>query len=197
MEKKTTSIAIVLTLAFGIILASSTSSIGPTIVVFAQKNQTKAPSPSSSSNSNQTTVTPAGKQATKIINQTTIPANQTSTTIEKTAKPVEKTPLSVNQTKNLSSSSSTQAKLPPVSNKTEVTPAGKATTTVINQTSTPVNVSTTTTGNATKQPASPPSAANQTTTAAKQQQQPANQTENNTGNPLAKIPIIGKIFGGK
>jgi hypothetical protein len=32
-------------------------------------------------------------------------------------------------------------------------------------------------------------------TAAKQQS--ANQTGNNTGNPLAKIPIIGKIFGGK
>ncbi|HEY9493186.1 MAG TPA: hypothetical protein VIP56_14445 [Nitrososphaeraceae archaeon] len=36
---------------------------------------------------------------------------------------------------------------------------------------------------------------NQTMTAAKQQS--ANQTGNNTGNPLAKIPIIGKIFGGK
>lgn len=36
---------------------------------------------------------------------------------------------------------------------------------------------------------------NQTTTAANQQS--ANQTGNNTGNPLAKIPIIGKIFGGK
>jgi hypothetical protein len=46
----------------------------------------------------------------------------------------------------------------------------------------------------------PSPAANQTTAAAKQQQQPsqpANQTGNNTGNPLAKIPIIGKIFGGK
>ena len=30
-----------------------------------------------------------------------------------------------------------------------------------------------------------------------QQQQPSNQTENNIGNPLAKIPIIGKLFGGK
>jgi hypothetical protein len=36
---------------------------------------------------------------------------------------------------------------------------------------------------------------NQTTTAANQQS--ANQTGNNNGNPLAKIPIIGKIFGGK
>jgi hypothetical protein len=30
-----------------------------------------------------------------------------------------------------------------------------------------------------------------------QQQQPSNQTGNNIGNPLAKIPIIGKLFGGK
>ena len=29
------------------------------------------------------------------------------------------------------------------------------------------------------------------------QQQPSNQTENNIGNPLANIPIIGKLFGGK
>jgi hypothetical protein len=30
-----------------------------------------------------------------------------------------------------------------------------------------------------------------------QQQQPSNQAENNIGNPLAQIPIIGKLFGGK
>jgi hypothetical protein len=44
--EKITSLVIVLTLAFGVILASS-ASVGPAIVVFAQKNQTKA-SPSSS-----------------------------------------------------------------------------------------------------------------------------------------------------
>jgi hypothetical protein len=49
-----------------------------------QKNQTKA-----SSDSNQTAVTPACKQATKIINQTNIPANQTSTIVEKKTEPVE------------------------------------------------------------------------------------------------------------
>jgi hypothetical protein len=38
-------------------------------------------------------------------------------------------------------------------------------------------------------------AGNQTTTAASQKS--ANQTGNNNENPLAKIPIIGKIFGGK
>src|SRR4051794_27264207 len=132
MRKKITSLAIVLMLAFGVILASTAvSSVGSAVVVFAQKNQTKASS--SSNNSNQTTMTPAGKQSTKIINQTTIPANQTSTTIGKTAKPIETTPLSVSQTKKNLSPSNIQAKLPPVSNKTTVTPAGKATTTVINQ----------------------------------------------------------------
>ena len=81
------------------------------LTAIAQKNQTKA-----SSNSNQTAVTPAGKQVTKIINQTNIPANQTSTTVEKKTEPVGKTPLPVNQTKI--SPPSSQAKLPTVSNKT-------------------------------------------------------------------------------
>jgi hypothetical protein len=43
-----------------------------------------------SSNSNQTAVTPADKQATKIINQTNIPSNQTSTTVEKKTELVGK-----------------------------------------------------------------------------------------------------------
>ena len=43
MRKKITSLAIVLTLAFGVILASTAvSSVEPAIVVFAQKNQSKA-----------------------------------------------------------------------------------------------------------------------------------------------------------
>jgi hypothetical protein len=46
--------------------------------------------------------------------------------------------------------------------------------------------STTNNGNTNKIPPPPP-----------QQQQPSNQTENNIENPLAKIPIIGKLFGGK
>lgn len=54
------------------------------LTAIAQKNQTKA-----SSNSNRTAVTPAGKQATKIINQTNISANQTSTTVKKKTEPVE------------------------------------------------------------------------------------------------------------
>jgi hypothetical protein len=81
--RKITSLAIVLTLALGLMLAS-TISVGPG--AFAQKNQTKA----SFSNSNQKTITPAGKQASKIINQTNIPANKTTTTIKKRQSQLEK-----------------------------------------------------------------------------------------------------------
>jgi len=85
--RKTTSLVIVLTLALGIMLISSAAVSGASVVVSAQKNQTK------------TNVTPAGKQATKIINQTSIPANKTTTTIQKKTEPVGKVPLPSNQTK--------------------------------------------------------------------------------------------------
>ena len=74
--RKTTTLVIVITLALGIMLTSSAVLSGASVVVFAQKNQTK------------TNVTPAGKQATKIINQTSIPANKTTTTIQKKTEPV-------------------------------------------------------------------------------------------------------------
>ena len=127
--RKTTTLVIVITLALGIMLTSSAVLSGASVVVFAQKNQTK------------TNVTPAGKQATKIINQTSIPANKTTTTIQKKTEPVGKVPLPSNQT-TLSPPGS-QAKLPPVSNKTTTTPTGKATTTIVNKTSTPINVTST------------------------------------------------------
>ena len=60
-------------------LASTISAAS--FVVFAQKNQST------------TNVTPAGKQATKIINQTSIPANQTTTTVQKKTEPVENVPI--------------------------------------------------------------------------------------------------------
>ena len=127
--RKTTTLVIVITLALGIMLTSSAVLSGASVVVFAQKNQTK------------TNVTPAGKQATKIINQTSIPANKTTTTIQKKTEPVGKVPLPSNQTKL--SPPGSQAKLPPVSNKTTTTPTGKATTTIVNKTSTPINVTST------------------------------------------------------
>jgi hypothetical protein len=210
MRGKTNSLLIVLTFAFGIMLASTISTAS--VVVFAQKNQTKTAS--SSGNQTTTNVTPAGKQATRIINQTSIPANQTTTTIQKKTEPVGNIPIPSSNQLKLSPPGS-QAKLPPVSNKTTVTPAGKATTTVINQTSTPLNVTSTNATNATKQPQTSQSATNQTAapqsssssppssagggggggsnqTAAKQQS-----SNNTSANPLSKVPIIGKIFGGK
>jgi hypothetical protein len=185
MRKAKSSLLIVLTLAFGIMLASTVSAAS--FVVFAQKNQTT------------TNVTPAGKQATKIINQTSIPANQTTTTIQKKTEPVGNVPISGNQTKI--SPPGSQAKLPAVSNKTTVTPTGKATTTIINQTSTPLNVTTTNATSAAKQPQTTPSPTNQTAASPSSSSaggSSGNQTGNNTSaNPLAKVPVIGKLFGGK
>src|SRR4029079_4777412 len=178
--RKTTTLVIVITLALGIMLTSSAVLSGASVVVFAQKNQTK------------TNVTPAGKQATKIINQTSIPANKTTTTIQKKTEPVGKVPLPSNQTKL--SPPGSQAKLPPVSNKT-TTPTGKATTTIINKISTPINVTSTNASTAAKQPPTSQLAGNKT--AAKQQQQSAKPkpANNSSANPLAKVPVIGKIFG--
>jgi hypothetical protein len=191
--RKTTSLVIVITLALGIMLTSSAAVSGASVVVFAQKNQTK------------TNVTPAGKQATKIINQTSIPANKTTTTIQKKTEPVGKVPLPSNQTKL--SPPGSQAKLPPVGNKTTTAPTGKATTTIVNKTSTPINVTSTNASTAAKQPPTSQPAGNQTAakqstnnqTAAKQQQQSAKpkSADNSSANPLAKVPVIGKIFGGK
>jgi hypothetical protein len=205
MRKSTeSSLLIVLTLAFGIMLASTISAAS--FIVFAQKNQTT------------TNVTPAGKQATKIINQTSIPANQTTTTVQKKTEPVGNVPIPGNKT--VLSPAGSQAKLPAVSNKTTVTPTGQATTTIINQTSTPLNVTSTNATTAAKQPQTAPSPTNQTAGAAAttaSQTQPSssssgggggggstNQTgakqqssNSSSGNPLSKVPVIGNLFGGK
>ena len=178
MRRKTKSLLIPLTLAFGIMLASTISAAS--FVVFAQKNQTT------------TNVTPAGKQATKIINQTSIPANQTTTTVQKKSEPVGNVPIPGNQTKL--SPPGSQATLPPVSNKTTTTPTGKAATTIINQTSTPLNVTSTNATTAAKQPQTAPSPTNQTSGSSSAAGGSANQT---AANPLAKVPVIGKLFGGK
>jgi hypothetical protein len=184
MRKTKSSLLIVLTFAFGIMLASTVSAAS--FVVFAQKNQTT------------TNVTPAGKQATRIINQTSIPANQTTTTIQKKTEPVGNVPIPSSNQLKLSPPGS-QAKLPAVSNKTTVTPTGKATTTTINQTSTPLNVTSTNATTAAKQPQTAPTPTNQTAAAPSPSSSGGgNQTGNNTSaNPLAKVPVIGKLFGGK
>ena len=189
---------ILLTFAFGIMLASTISAAS--VVVFAQqKNQTKTGA-SSPSGGNQTTtnVAPAGKEATRIINQTSIPANQTTTSIQKKTEPVGNVPIPTGNQLKLSPPGS-QAKLPAVSNKTSVTPTGKATTTIINQTSTPLNVTSTNATTAAKQPQTAPSPTNQTAAPPSSAGGgSSNQTGNNTSaNPLAKVPVIGKLFGGK
>jgi hypothetical protein len=184
MRKSTkSSLLIVLTFAFGIMLASTISAAS--LVVFAQKNQTT------------TNVTPAGQQATKIINQTSIPANQTTTTVQKKTESVGNVTLPNGNETKLSPPGS-QAKLPALSNQTSVAPTGKATTTIINQTSTPLNVTSTNATTAAKQPQTAPPPTNQTTPSPPAGGSRGNQAGNNTSaNPLAKVPVIGKLFGGK
>jgi len=198
MRTKTNSLLIVLTFAFGIMLASTISAAS--VVVFAQKNQTDTGASSSSGNQTTTNVAPAGKEATRIINQTSVPANQTTTTVQKKTEPVGNVPIPSSNQLKLSPPGS-QAKLPSVSNKTTVTPTGQATTTTINQTSTPLNVTSTNATTAAKQPQAAPSPTNQTATSPSTSSAGgggSNQTGNNTSaNPLAKVPVIGKLFGGK
>ena len=95
MRIRTNSSLIVLTLIFGIMMASGISTAS--VLVFAQNNQTNT---ATSSGGNQTTtnVTPAGKQATRIINQTSIPANQTTTNATSAAKQPQTAPSPTNQT---------------------------------------------------------------------------------------------------
>jgi hypothetical protein len=197
MGKTKSSLLILLTFAFGIMLASTISAAS--VVVFAQKNQTNTGA-SSSGNQTTTNVAPAGKEATRIINQTSIPANQTTTTVQKKTEPVGNVPIPSSNQLKLSPPGS-QAKLPSVSNKTTVTPTGKATTTIINQTSTPLNVTSTNATTAAKQPQTTPSPTNQTASSPSSSSaggSSGNQTGNNTSaNPLAKVPVIGKLFGGK
>jgi hypothetical protein len=198
MGKTKSSLLILLTFAFGIMLASTISAAS--VVVFAQKNQTNTGA-SSSGNQTTTNVAPSGKEATRIINQTSIPANQTTTTVQKKTEPVGNIPIPSSNQLKLSPPGS-QAKLPSVSNKTTVTPTGKATTTIINQTSTPLNVTSTNATTAAKQPQTTPLPTNQTASSPSSSSSAGgssgNQTGNNTSaNPLAKVPVIGKLFGGK
>jgi cytoskeletal protein RodZ len=92
MRKPKSSLLILLTFAFGIMLASTISA--GSIVVFAQKNQTT------------TNVAPAGQQATKIINQTSTAPNVTSTNVTTAAKQPQAAPSPTNQTATSPSMSS-------------------------------------------------------------------------------------------
>ena len=145
MEKTTTNMTVVLTLAFGLILGS----IGSASLAHAQQQAN-----TTATGSNMT-----GKAAG--------PGAATNAT---------KSPSSVGGG-NMTSPTNAKA-----ANETASTQSGG------NKSMAGGGSSTAGSGNATQ-------SGNQTMTAAKQQS--ANQTGNNTGNPLAKIPIIGKIFGGK
>jgi hypothetical protein len=144
MEKTTTNMTVVLTLAFGLILGS----IGSAGLAHAQQqgNTTATGSNMTGKATGPGAATNATKSPSSVGG-----GNMTSPTNAKTANETASTQSGGN--KSMAGGGST---------------AGS--------------------GNATQ-------SGNQTMTAAKQQS--ANQTGNNTGNPLAKIPIIGKIFGGK
>jgi hypothetical protein len=144
MEKTTTNMTVVLTLAFGLILGS----IGSASLAHAQQqaNTTATGSNMTGKAAGPGTATNATKSPSSVGG-----GNMTSPTNAKAANETASTQSGGN--KSMAGGGST---------------AGS--------------------GNATQ-------SGNQTMTAAKQQS--ANQTGNNTGNPLAKIPIIGKIFGGK
>jgi hypothetical protein len=151
MEKTTTNMAVVLILAFGLILGA----VGSADLAHAQQQQANT--------------TAGGNMIGKTIGQSSaIPGNVTTTNTTKSPGAVGGG--------NMTSPSSAKA-----ANETAGTQSG-------GNNSVAGGSSTAGSGNATQ-------SGNQTTTAANQQS--ANQTGNNTGNPLAKIPIIGKIFGGK
>jgi hypothetical protein len=96
---------------------------------------------------NNTVATLTDTPQTLIIKQTTIPINQTTVTVSETTKPNQSSHLeplsnqtSISQGDNLSN----------FKNKTVIQPIGPATTTVVNQTTTPFNQSTLQMGNTTE-----------------------------------------------
>ena len=165
-------------------------------IAYAQNNQTS--SSSSSSSSNQTTAKVTGTPQTTILNKTTIPAQQTTVKVNQTTKPVGQQSLKPLQ--NLTQQQQQPGNLSGIQNKTMVVPTGKATTTLVNKTTVPFNQTMVKSGSANQtqqqQPGNVTSAAGGSSNSSSgnqtQQQQQKNQT-----NPLSKVPVIGKLFGGK
>ena len=161
-------------------------------IAYAQNNQT------SSSSSNQTTAKVTGTPQSTILNKTTIPAQQTTVKVNQTTKPVGQQSLKPLQNLTQQQQQQQPSSLSGIQNKTMVVPTGKATTTLVNKTTVPFNQTMVKSGSA-----------NQT----QQQQQPGNVTsaaggssnsssgnqkqQQNQTNPLSKVPVIGKLFGGK
>ncbi len=158
-------------------------------IAYAQNNQT------SSSSSNQTTAKVTGTPQSTILNKTTIPAQQTTVKVNETTKPVGQQSLKPLQ--NLTQQQ--PSNLSGIQNKTMVVPTGKATTTLVNKTTVPFNQTIVKSGSANQtqqqqQPGNVTSAAGGSSSNASSgnQKQQQNQT-----NPLSKVPVIGKLFGGK
>jgi hypothetical protein len=160
------------------------------VIAYAQKNQT--------SSSNQTTAKVTGTPQSTILNKTTIPAQQTTVKVNQTTKPVGQQSLKPLQ--NLTQQQQQQpGNLSGIKNKTMVVPTGKATTTLVNKTTVPFNQTIVKSGSANQtqqqQPGNVTSAAGGSSNSSsgnQTQQQKQNQT-----NPLSKVPVIGKLFGGK
>ena len=152
---------------------------------FAQGNQTTA---GASSSPNQTGAQVTGQPETTVLNKTTIPAQQINVIVNQTTEPVN--PQALQPLENLTQSQAA-TNLSGFENKTMVTPAGNATTTIVNKTTVPFNQTMVTAGEA-----------NQTTGQGQAGQQQQNQTGGNqTGgakNQTQKGPLeqLGETLGG-
>jgi hypothetical protein len=159
-------------------------------IAYAQNNQT------SSSSSNQTTAKVTGTPQSTILNKTTIPAQQTTVKVNQTTKPVGQQSLKPLQNLTQQQQQQQPSNLSGIQNKTMVVPTGKATTTLVNKTTVPFNQTMVKSGSANQtqqQPSNVTSAAGGSSNASSgNQKQQQNQT-----NPLSKVPVIGKLFGGK
>ena len=159
-------------------------------IAYAQNNQT------SSSSSNQTTAKVTGTPQSTILNKTTIPAQQTTVKVNQTTKPVGQQSLKPLQNLTQQQQQQQPSNLSGIQNKTMVTPTGKATTTLVNKTTVPFSQTIVKSGSANQtqqQPGNVTSAAGGSSNSSS-----GNQTQQqNQTNPLSKVPVIGKLFGGK
>jgi hypothetical protein len=223
--RKTISLVIVLTLTFGVILASTTSA--GSLMVLAQSNQTNSSSSPRSSLASTLHITkikitsptrgqqvPVGKDLT--ISGTSID-NATSncqvSVIANKVRPYQPAtatgtggPNDYSKWNFVLTSKYTTIKPGPnritakyeCVNNPDLTGFSSVNVTGVQAAGTTASPSSATT-NQTKSSSPSPSAVSANKTAAKQQQ-PANNTggsSNSTANPLANIPVIGKLFGGK
>jgi len=162
-------------------------------IAYAQNNQT------SSSSSNQTTAKVTGTPQSTILNKTTIPAQQTTVKVNQTTKPVGQQSLKPLQNLTQQQQQQQPGNLSDIQNKTMVVPTGKATTTLVNKTTVPFNQTIVKSGSANQtqqqQPGNVTSAAGGSSNSSSGNQ--TKQQQQNQTNPLSKVPVIGKLFGGK